>query len=392
MSDANRTEIYAALETNWAEVPDQTAVLRELPSLSNTLGAGKQVEESERIRADLQGDPSVLVGESAGGGIPIEFTAKNFDEYIRSAINGDSIVDVDLNGITCTINLAAQTIAADAGTPFTAAMQLAKYIRVANQTVTADDGVKRVVSMTDSLITCAPGSFSADDVSVSLDLNARYVRNGTTLVSFLMETLNADLNKRFHYRGMAVGQMQLSVQPRAKITGSLNLIGENEYIGFGGSESASAGDGSPSNDYGTQIINSSSHVGALLEGGAVPTDALRAFTLDLNGGKRERPYVGSTTTRKPGLNRVRVGGNAEFYFETLDMYTKFRNHTDSSLQVPFTDQDGNFISMEFPLVKYKEGSKSVDGQDTDIFLNMGWEASKHPTKGYTCQFDLLPAS
>lgn len=390
MSDSNRTSLYGALETSWGETPDQTKTLREIPTTGHDIKGAKEVVNSDRIRSDLQMDASGVVGESAGGTANIEFTLKNFDLYLQSAINAASIVDVDLNGEACTIDESAGTIVADSGTPFTAAMQLAKYVRVAGAANSGNNGVKRVISMTADTITVPAADLTDDEAGVSLDLNARYIRNGTSLISFLIEKVYADVNKRMHYRGMSVSQFQITFPSKDKVTGTITLAGKSEVLGFNSVESASAGDGSPSDDYGTQILNTSSHVGALLEGGSPVSDSLRSFTLNIEAGKRERPYVGSTDSLQHGLNGMKISGSAEFYFDSFTMYTKFKNHTDSSLQIPFTDQAGNFFAITIPALKYDEGSNPVNGQDSDIFLSANWSGFKHATDGYTIQLDMIP--
>lgn len=477
MSDSNQTTLYYAKESSWAETPDQTATLRELPFNSETLKAEKATVQSERIRSDRQRDASVVVGRNGTGGINSEFSALNFDDFLESALQADEVKVVDIDAETCdleigtysdtvtfdnttdTVNWASTpmldgdtvtfddtsgtlpaeldnattyyvvnatagtfqlsltkggavvaftddgvaTITANgvgaskviaAGTPFSDVAQpnlaAAQYVRIAGATDEANNGVFRLTGKTDDTLYLGIGSLTADESTVDLDLDCQYIQNGVTLHSFLIEKVFNDVAHKINFPGSAVNTLGLAMDAQERIFINMEFLSQKGNLGFGGDKNASAGDGSPVADYGTEVMNTSSNIGRLIEDGAATNMEISSYEINITNNLRARPVVGSETSLKFGSGNFDVTGTISAYFTDTTLYEEFLEHATKSIALEAQDNNGNFYGISLFALKFNDASPEIGGQNQDVFLELEIEGFFDKCgSGKTMQIDIL---
>jgi hypothetical protein len=80
------------------------------------------------------------------------------------------------------------------------------------------------------------------------------------------------------------------------------------------------------------------------------------------------------------------------YFGDLTLYNKLLNNTATSYDLR-VGRDNKHVIIDLPRIKFSSGSPEVSGPDTDIPLNLGFQAMRDPTLGYTIkvqQFHYVP--
>ena len=393
MSDANRVSLYYFRESTWGRTPDSTDTLTEIPFTSETLTFNKKTGARTSIRGDRQMFPSVKLGEVAQGGTSHEFTALDHTEFIQGTFGNTSPVATDIDAETCTIAEAAGTITADSGTPFTTlASQNPNYIRVAGAANATNNGVKRVVSITSTVITVDAASLTDDESAVDLDLNTNLIDNGLTKVSYLLERDHEDLSKNFWFNGMMINTMTLSFTAEQIVTVAYEFIGKTGAIGVGG-EGTSAGDGSPNADNGTEALTAGGDVGSILIAGSATSGCVQSGTITISNNLRERPCVGQETGQQPGQGAFTVNGNLNLYFDDTTEYNLFLNHTESKIQIPVTDSAGNFLGLTIHAANFDTTpGPNVTGENSDTFVNLTFSAHRGSSgNNVVASFDILDA-
>lgn len=393
MSDTNRTTLLYFRETTWGRTPDSTDVLTQIPFTGESLQFNKKTAERTSIRSDRQPFASVKVGESASGTTNHELTALDHTEFLKGVMGNTSPVATDINAEACTISAAGNTITADAGTPFaTLATQNANYIRVANAANAGNNGVKRIVSVTSTVITVGSGELTVDEAGVALDLNTNLIDNGTTKVSYLLERDHEDLSKNFWFNGMMINSATFTITAEAIITVSYDFLGKTGAVGVGG-EGTSAGDGSPTADNGTEAITASGDVGAILLSATETSGCVQSASIVISNNLRERPCVSQVYGQQPGQGSFTVTGSLNLYFDDTTEYNQFLNHTAVKLQFPITDTDGNFIGLTIHSANFNTTpGPQVSGQNADTFVNLEFSAHKGAAGNLkVASFDILDA-
>lgn len=390
MSDANKTLLSYAAESAFAETPDNASTLVDVRFVSETLAHRKDTVVSEEIRADRVRSGIVQVGQGAEGSIETEMIIGAFNAWILAALQA-SAFSTSSDAVTANIAEAGNTITATAGT-FSATTQAAKYVKVAGATNGANNGIKRLVSATSTVLTLAGTTTSADPLTVdetgsSLTVSSNYARNGTTLSTFLVEKhFTGPTTPRFDaIIGTVFNEWSLNMEAQARILQTFGVMGAKML-----DATATHGDGGNTTASTRDIVNSTSNVGAILLDGSALAVNLSSFAMSLNNNLRERPAVGRLYTLEHGSGTIDLTGSLETYFEDGTMLAKFLNHTSFALDIPIIDSDGNLFSIHLPKAYISdEGAPTADGINTDIILTNNFQATYDSTAGYLIQVDQL---
>lgn len=187
MSNANQTAISFCRETAFnTQLPVLTAegvagtnTLHALRFTKDGLVAEKETLTSEEIKSNRMVAELIRVGLKNSGNIEAEFSMKDYDDLIESALQSDYGTTI---AVTVNIVAAAGTITATSGTPFKA-IKNAKHVKIASAVDAGNNGIKTVVSMTDTVITVGAGQLSdnetGDAITVSVTFVAEYYSNAS---------------------------------------------------------------------------------------------------------------------------------------------------------------------------------------------------------------------
>lgn len=232
MSDANYTSLAAQREPSWG-VPPTVPGLRLLRFTGESIAHQKDTIVSEEIRSDRQISDLAEVGSSASGNLDFELSYLAWIEWFEAALFSD-VVTINAAGITADADLALQTITASTGTPFAAVLP-GCFVRVTGFTNPGNNGIKLVlaVNVDKDELTLAAGSLVADQAAGTITVSAKHLKNGTARHSYLIERgiENSDGEKYYQrYAGMMVDQMELNIESKQIVTGTLQFIGRRGEV------------------------------------------------------------------------------------------------------------------------------------------------------------------
>lgn len=227
MSDANYTSLAAQRETSWG-VPPSPPALRKLRFTSESLIHAKDVIASEEIRDDRQISDLAEVGSSASGTLEFELSYLAWQEWLEAALFS-SIVEINAAAITVTADADDQTILASAGTPFANVIP-GCFVRVSGFTNAGNNGVKLVTLVENgNKLTLVAGGIVADQVGATVTIKGKHLKNGIERHSYFMERgiQSFDGNRYYQqYSGMMVDQLELNIESKQIVTGSMTFIGK----------------------------------------------------------------------------------------------------------------------------------------------------------------------
>lgn len=212
-------------------------------------------------------------------------------------------------------------------------------------------------------------------------LTAGVVRRTFTIERFFSDLLAA-ANPYHRFTGCEFNTLALQINANAMITGTVGILGLDMVL----AQTAIAGAtvAAP-----TTTDPLDSFTGELKEGG-VTIAVITEIQLNVDNGMAARFVVGSKTSIKPSQGRSRITGQITAYFENSDLFLKFVNEVESSIEVNLPDLDGNNYKLELPRVKYNGGKPDVTG-DGPITLAMPFIALLDPVTNTNCKLTREPA-
>ena len=123
-----------------------------------------------------------------------------------------------------TVTIAGQVMTAGTGT-FSAATQGARYVKLANMATAGNNGIKKVVSCTATVLTLAAGSLSGSDANDVCTVQCRYMRTGSTQYSMMFQKEYLDILNYMVYTGMTIDTLELKMSAKAKVTTAFTFMG-----------------------------------------------------------------------------------------------------------------------------------------------------------------------
>lgn len=377
-ASANNVSFLAALETAYAETPDQTQTFQRLPFTSDSLKPVKETNESETINPDRTSNKSLLSFKGVTGSSEHELDLVNYQGLLQSLFQRSIVATISIAGETGAIAEAAETFTAASGTPFAAFVSgiRPRYLRITGAATSANNGVKRLVSATSTVLTFASGSFTTDEAAPSLTFTNTRIENGSSRRSYLVEKQWGDTTDKHNYTGMNIMQGTISITAREPVTLSLEWTGSKYAVGFGGTDSASAGDGSPTEPTAAPIITASNNVATILKGGSAIGACVKSIELNPNNNMRDEPCVGQLNSVSTPVNgEFQLTGTIELLFEDSDLVKEFDAHTDFELVIPIEDSDGRYYAFVLPRVTLDEADIPTEGRNTSVMQTYSFSTS-----------------
>lgn len=384
MSDSNLTKIRYIEETTFGVTP-ATPALTELRFISTDLVHEKVTVMSEEIRADRGRNDLVQVGKNVSGNLETEFLVGAYDDLILGALMAAGWTEEV--GTALDAEIASNVITLNAGT-FSAAVQGAQYVKIGGLTVASEDGIYRIASCTDTVMTIGAEKTLTDEAGAGPDVTVKYARQGTTNRSFFFETEFTSLTPAafIPMNGLAVASWNLAMEAQARLMTTFEMMGTSG----GATTPATAGVGNlPAST--ASICNTSDNIGSLIWDGSASTYNVMSLDFTLTNNLRNRLAISRDSTLEHGKGRSEPDGTMEVYFETAELYNIFFNHGRAALHLPIVDPDGNHISIHLPHLKFPTGAPAIEGVNTDLMLPLEFNALRDETLEYVIQVDRLDA-
>jgi len=395
-ADTNRVQLRYSKETVWGEAPT-TPAMQDIRVTSESLIHNKNTVLSEVIRSDRLRDSLVEVAVNAEGDIGIELsfgttTTGNTElDDMWEGLFQSTFTVVSSTGLDVTVLATARTFT-DAGADFPMdGVVVGMWVKFTGFTDPGNNGIFQVEAVATTVITVTTASADdngglADETSgaMAVGLEAKMIRVGTTPTSLLIEKEYSDVTEFVYFTGMRVGSLSLAVEAESIATGTLTFQGKE---GFSTGATLDATPVASSSDI---SLNATSDVGALQEGGANLTTALRTINLEINNNLRPKPQIGDRSPIDIGLGFVDVTGTAEAYFEDNVLYSKFLAHTASSLAFKLTDPiTGSAMVWTVPRIFFSAGNPTTSGGNDDVILPLEFSGIRDSTTSTSIQLDLL---
>ena len=265
---------------------------------------------------------------------------------------------------------------------FTAAngFYIGSWVKISGYTSTDNNGIWRILSVTDDVLTFDNGptgqTWTADATNDEVTIISNYIHNGTTLMSTLMvKFFDGMTNPQYSYwPGTVFSGGSFTFNAQEIVTGSFEIMAERAFF----TQSADAGTLSAASSQ--TSITSSANVGTILVNNSSSAGLLiKNISLNIDGGIRTRPIVGSKFTQNPGRNKFAITGSMEIYFVNETFLDLMVNHTSLSLSWKVTDVDGNIMIFSLPNIKLIGGDPKLSGTDEDTALTFEFEADRART-------------
>lgn len=386
MSDANQYALYSVKETAWGETPDMSKKFTEIPFNTEAIVPTNQNQPSEEVREDRQNVQIPRVGIDAAGPVVCELRHGVFNDWYESAL-ASSWVTVSPAAQTVDLDLGDQTLTSAVNGAFNAFKE-SRYIKIAGASNSSSNGIKKISSVNGAgtIITLVAGSIAADQIGASLTLTAKYLRNGKTIISNLIEKrlilLDAGADNFRYSTGAVVNELELAFAAKAKAMATFNFMAKN-----GLAATVTQGDGSPTAKSTNPIVTTNAGIGTLLYEGASLT-GLQALTLRTNNNLRLKPVVNEDSSIKFGFGDFMLTGNARIYFSRRTEADAVLAGNTVAMEFVAADAGGRKLGIYMPQVRLLNGQPNNGGRNTDVIVDAQFQA-KGVQSGYTVQFDYL---
>lgn len=289
-------------------------------------------------------------------------------------------------GVFTDLEITANNTIASTTTNFLTGLNLAvgQYIRMAGWDAAHNNGVFKIATIAANLLTFEETTLTTE-TPTTVTLTAKRLKNGVARKSMLVEKRFGDVGEYIYYPGMRVGQMSLAVESQALVTGTFSMMGKEGV----GSSTSKLGSVIPAGV--KAALNATTNVGQIQEGGASLATALRGITLQVNNNLRSKPQIGSRSPIDIGYGFVDITGTINAYFDSLELYNKFRNHTESELSWRFTDAEGNTFIFTLPRIYFTDGNPTAPGGNDDVMVPLEFTAVRDTDTDSVILIDVIAA-
>lgn len=185
------------------------------------------------------------------------------------------------------------------------------------------------------------------------------LKAGSTVRTFTVEQRIAS-NKFIVGKGVTPSQLSLSMNP----TG---VIGANwEMVGMDFDDSTTTL-GVPT-DVATHPPFDGLGNAVILEGGN-PIAIATSIEMTINANKTVGALLGSNAGDVPSDGQLQITGTMTARFNSMDLFKKFADETESSLKITFTNPGGaDTLAIELPRIKYTGGAPQNNDNVIDVSL------------------------
>ena len=380
-AEANRVGLYFHKETAWAETP-ATPNMIELPYTGEALVHRKDTISSNTIRADRNTDTLAEVGAGGEGDVNYELRNSDYLPLIEAALGNVFATATETGGGNAgDFQFTGNTIVGPS--TWTDDFEIGQYVKIAGSASNLNDGIRKITNLSAAVMTLDGTAFTSQDSSTAV-VTGKMARNGVTKMSFLLEKRFLDISKFQYFKGMRVGQMRMNVTSKQVITGAFTFMGSE-----GIPSATSIGHATSTAKSSDQIINATTNVGTVMEGGSALTTGIRSIDFTVNNNLRALDGIGSRGPLDINQGSMMIEGTMEAYFEDLALLNKFYNHTASSFSMRLTDAGGKVMIVTFPRLYYSEGNPPASGINTDVMLPMKFQAIYDSVTACQIQVDIL---
>lgn len=396
--DANRATLRYTEETTAGTTPS-TPTMQEFRIVGESLNANRDFTASQELRSDRQVPDLVATAETNEGAVDVEWSFGTHDDFIEGALQSTWSDTLTFSATTVNATASTKTIS-DSGSGFpTADLVVGQWIRVGGFTEAGNNGVFRVSAHSADDITfdakLGVDAFTmVDEVAGdTITLKGKYIKNGTTKRSYSVEVEFPDADAgsgRFkQFLGAYPTTLSMSAETENILTGSIG------FLALSNTEAASTLASANTARTTTAVLNAVDNLGQIREGGTLYSDGVQSLEFTLNNNSRPQRQIGQFALAGVGFGTLDVTGTITAYYtgdsDSQALYTSYLNSTTSSFDMAWTDSAGNVMVVVFPAVKYGAITRVAGGINTDVVMEIEWQALRDATSDSTIQVHSIPA-
>lgn len=200
------------------------------------------------------------------------------------------------------------------------------------------------------------------------------ITNGVTEHSFTIEKSFPNVPFYQVFSGVHINTLSLNIQGNSTITGSFDLLGTGYESGTTtiADSTIAASTGNIFNSYDLSIRENGIEIGIGL-----------SLALNINNNLQAAFALGDDEAKEVIDGRCIVDGTIQIYFEDATIYDKFKNDTESSIEVDLKDTLGAVqYTIELPRIKYTTADNPVSDEGP-VNVSMAFQALQDATEGHT---------
>lgn len=259
--------------------------------------------------------------------------------------------------------------------------QVADLIQVGAET-SGDIQFEMSYGTFDDFIAAAIGGVWTPDANDDFDI----LTNGTNVPFYSIEKGFTDINQYILYRGMAVNTMSMEFSIGAILTGSFGFIGRDSIIASTSGVPAAV---APTTL--TEVMNSATNFADLEVAGQSYECGISSVSLNTDAGLRAQNSVGQLGACAIVPGTFTPTGSLSVYFADATLYNRYIANQELALSWSVQDNAGNKYEFSLPRVKITNATVVAGGLDTDVSLDIDYQALYSATAGHTIQIKRTPA-
>lgn len=363
-SGANVSLSYVE-ETTRGETPISPS-MKPLRLISRPINKTKTALVSQERRADRQ-IASVRHGfNSVDANFGFELSLGSFDDVMEAALSGTWASSPTDSAATLQAEATGNYLIRPSGSFIADGFYVGAVVNIAGFATSANNG-RTVVTGVEALQLKVAKTLTDEAANAGATVTAlgQTLKVGATLRTFTIERRFTDIGQYQVFRGVAVNNFSVNIQPDQIIGGNL------EWIGMSGGDFSNISIGVPSAASSNEPLVSF-QADLYLEGErqAVVT----GLNFQLANGRTTQPVVGSVFSPDVFEGTCQVTGQFTAFFEDPLLYNYFNDETEATLTMVLNDMNGtDFINFCWPRVKVNSGDMDPP-QEGPITTNFNFQA------------------
>ncbi len=373
-ADTSNSSLAYVEEVTFDVAP--TTGFKLIRNTGESLNINLESARSDEIDADRQFTGSVHVSGNSSGDVNFQLSYGEYDPFLEAVLQSADWAA----GYSDTITAVASRVCTVSDTT---GLKTGVLIKVTGLTVSADDDVYTVESVTNGTTFTVVETLTDEAVATATAVNDGTIENGSEDRSFAFEKnfIVSGSNNYFLNTGMRASSLNLSMASGSIINGSFSFSGAT---GAAAATSQEAGSYSAAGT--NELMNSVSNVTGL---SLNAVSAAGAFTLlpatfqelsvTIDNNLREQAAVGSLFPAGIGSGRINIEASATVYFSDRALFDEFIVNGSVQLRFQLTDAKdayGNRYGVVLPEMKVASHEAVASGADADILANVSFAVQK----------------
>lgn len=329
-------------------------------------------KSSDQISSKRTVSSAIPIDAKTTGSIGQEVHYAGIEPFMESALMS-TFTEFGTDGVgtaSTSTAITATTITQVGGTSF-ATLKKGQWFRITSpgtnngkifrvSTIAADPTATVI-----NLDTNTPGTINATEGAIVVQ--AARLTHGTTQSSWTIERENNDISVFMAFKGMTASKMSMKVASGALSTVNFDFMGQSALESattlLPGSPVAA-----PTYDIHSGVAGATNAI--WMDGVPIAGTYVKSVSLDFDNALREQGAIGTLGAVGIAASSINCTASVEVYFANKDLFTKYRQNTNSSLIFSSTDVSGNGYIFTIPVANIASWKSNAGGNGSDQMISM----------------------